>query len=212
LGSGPGMGMGLPPGAEDDPILKLLAQMMGGGGPGPGAAGGGNLFAANNPFAAMGPGGIQQQQQQAPVPDWYSSIWRLLHTAVALGLGLYIALWTSFSGTRLERDRSAVGSSSSKEGEDGLAAVDIFDSRRFFWAFATAETLLLTTRYFLDRARAVPPGGGNSIIWTLASFLPQPLRGYLEIAMRYVQIFSTVKADILVCIFVLGACSWLRAE
>jgi hypothetical protein len=181
-------------------MMQLLTQMMGGAG------------GANGAFP-----GMPQQPAQVVVPDRYSALWRLLHTTVALGLGLYIALWTSFSGTRLERERSALppsGGARVSNGEGGSgdwaewdSPEEVFDSRRFFYAFATAEAVLLTTRYFLDRARP-PPGG---IMWSLAGFLPQPIKSYLEIGLRYSQIFTTVKSDILVCIFVLGVCSWLRS-
>jgi hypothetical protein len=191
----------MPPGAGDggdDPMMKLLSQMMAGGGGGPGGG---------NPFA--------QQQPTAIVTDRYSAVWRLLHTAVALGLGLYIALWTSFAGTKLQRVESSVtgGIGRTTRGQmDTTTANNVegakFDSSRFFWAFATAEAVLLTTRYFFDRARATPPGG--SMVWMVAGFLPQPFKGYLEMALRYGQIFSTVRSDVLVCVFVLGVCSWLR--
>ncbi|KAK1772958.1 putative sad1 interacting factor 1 protein [Phialemonium atrogriseum] len=205
VGAGPGMGMGMgmgpgAAGAGEDPMMKLLQQMMAGGPGGPG----GFPPPGASPF-----GGPQQQQQQAVVPDRYSALWRLLHTAVALGLGLYIALWTPFSGTKLERDHSGLPAAASagerKDGGGGGSWADggAPDPRFFFWAFATAETVLLTTRFFLDRSRA-PPGGA---LWSLAGFLPVPLKGYLETGLRYGQMFSTVKSDILVCIFVLGVCA-----
>jgi hypothetical protein len=194
-GAGFGGGGGGGGGAGEDPIMKVLQQMMsnGGGPPLPGGA---------NPF------GPQQQQQQIVIPDRYSALWRLLHTAVALGLGLYIALWTSFSGTKLERDASGLPSGGRRGDKlGGEEVVEGLDPRLFFWVFATAETVLLTTRFFLDRTRAPPSG----ILWTISSFLPEPFKGYLGIGLRYGQIFSTVRSDILVCIFVLGVCSWLRA-
>lgn len=179
-------------GADDDPMMKIMQQMM--------TAGGGPPLPGASPFGPQ-----QQGQAVAAVPDRYSALWRLLHTAVALGLGLYIALWTSFSGTKLERDQSGLAAVRGGDKPGGGAAEP--DPRLFFWLFATAETVLLTTRFFLDRSRGPPAG----VLWSVASFLPEPFKGYLGIALRYGQIFSTVKSDILVCIFVLGACSWLRA-
>jgi GET complex subunit GET2 len=205
-------------GAEDDPMMRMMMEMLGGGAGGngtPGSGPGGFPFPGGaNPFAQGL--GQQQAQQQSVVPDRYASLWRLLHTAVALGLGLYIAVWTSFSGTRTEREEAAAGIGTLKGGNgvgggDGTTVVqggaDAEFARNFFYAFATLEALLLTSRFFLDRGRAPPSG----VLWSVSSFLPQPIRGYLETGLRYGQIFSTVKADILVCIFVLGVCSWLRS-
>ncbi|KAK0651298.1 hypothetical protein B0T16DRAFT_403566 [Cercophora newfieldiana] len=199
---GPGAGA-LDPGLDDDPMMRMMMQMLGGANPGgdgpspfgfpPGAGAGG----AGNPFLNM-PGA----PQAAAIPDRYASLWRLLHTAVALGLGLYIALWTSFTGTQTERERSKIA---------GGAGTEMGDSaRKFFYGFATAEAVLLTTRYFMDRGRSVV-GGGGSILGMVAGFLPQPFKGYVEMGLRYGQIFGTVKADVLVCIFVLGVCSWVRS-
>jgi hypothetical protein len=207
---GPGPGMGDFPGG-DDPMMKMLQQMMmGGGGPGgpggmpnPFAAAGGGGGDGTNPFAGMMPPGFPGAQQQAVIPDRYSAIWRLLHTAVALGLGLYIAIMTGFAGTKLERD--GLGVKRALAVEDGSQT---FDYTRFFWLFATAEAVLLSTRYFFDRAMGAPLGGG--MISMVMGFLPQPYKGYVEIAMRYGRIFSTVRSDVMMCVFVLGITSWLR--
>ncbi|KFH48685.1 hypothetical protein ACRE_004530 [Hapsidospora chrysogenum ATCC 11550] len=174
------------PGAGDDPIMKMMSQMMGAGGPG------------GSSFPGMGsmPGMPGMQQQQKPL-DPYTALWRLLHAIVALGLGLYIVVLTPFTGTKLERERAAVS-----EIEDNEER-----KRLFFWVFATAEACLLTTRFFLDKGRAPPTG----IVWTVTGYLPEPLKGYVQVVVRYGQIFSTVRADILGCMFVLGVCSWWRA-
>lgn len=180
------------PGAEDDPIMKMMSQMMGGGAGGPGGS----------PFPGMGgmpgmPGMPGMMQQQTKALDPYTALWRLLHAIVALGLGLYIVMLTPFTGTKVERDRAAI--SEIHENEER--------KRLFFWVFATAEACLLTTRFFLDKGREPPTG----IVWQVTGFLPEPLKGYVQNVMRYGQIFSTVRADILACMFVLGVCSWWRA-
>lgn len=196
----------------DDPMMKMLQQMMGAGGAGgmPNPFGGADGGGQNNPFAAMmgGGGGGQQQQQQAQQTDAYAAIWRLLHFVLALGLGLYIALLTSFSGTKIARERGAVASATG--GGSVVVEDDAADLRRyFFWTFATAETVLLTSRFFLDRNRASSPPG---ILWTVMGFLPDSQwKGYLAMVLRYSQIFSTVRSDMLVCIFVLGVCAWARS-
>lgn len=234
-----GGGGGNPRGADEpdpaeDPMLKLLQQMMGGAG---GAGGMPPFGGQNNPFAAGGAGGAggpfgamgmgmgqpQQQQQQKQATDSYAAVWRLLHFVVALGLGLYIALLTSFSGTKIARERDAVaagfgdrtaqgGGGGGGGGSDvgaGAGVADDDDLRRyFFWAFATAETVLLTTRFFLDRSRGPQPG----MLGTIMGFLPEGAwKGYLGVGLRYAQIFSTVRSDMLVCVFVLGICAWVRS-
>ncbi|KAM7208591.1 hypothetical protein V8F20_001014 [Naviculisporaceae sp. PSN 640] len=215
---------GGPPG--DDMLLQMMMQSLGGGagGPGggfpfppggPGGAGG----AQNNPFAnmmfpGMGQGMPGAPPQEVAVPDRYASLWRLLHTAVALGLGLYIALWTSFSGTKVDRDLSRANNANAAGSPAGAEKVLLENNdinaemaRKFFWAFATAEAVLLTTRFFMDRGRAPPQG----LLGTVVGFLPGKIGNYVKIGLQYGQIFSTVKADILVCVFVLGVCTWLRS-
>lgn len=212
---------GGPPG--DDMLLQMMMQSLGGGaggqfpfppagGPGGGGGAQNNLF-ANMMFPGMGqqPGG-GGMPQEAAVPDRYASLWRLLHTAVALGLGLYIALWTSFSGTKVDRDLSGANAAAGSPAGAEKVLLENNDSnaemaRKFFWAFATAEAVLLTMRFFMDRGRAPPQG----LLGTLVGFLPGKIGNYVKIGLQYGQIFSTVKADILVCVFVLGACSWLRS-
>ncbi|KAK3314940.1 hypothetical protein B0H66DRAFT_564009 [Apodospora peruviana] len=211
-GAGPGGNM-----MEGDFMRMMMQNLMGGGGGGmpgmPGAEGG-----TSSPFPFLFPGGAAggaggmppfpgmppppEMAGSAVIPDRYASLWRLLHTAVALALGLYIALWTQFSGTKLDRDKSAAIVNVS----EGLTSSDT--ARRFFWAFATAEALLLTTRFFMDRGRQAPQQG---LLGMVVGFLPGKIGSYVRIGLQYGQIFSTVRADILVCVFVLGVCSHLRS-
>jgi hypothetical protein len=164
----------------DDPFAALLSQ-FGAGVAGPGFGGLPNMQA-------------QQQPEQAE-PNPYAYIWRVVHAVFALGLGLYIALGTTFRGTKPERDLAATLYTP----ED--------DRRNFIWVFATAEALLLTARFFMDRGRSGPTG----VVGMVVGFLPEPFKGYLSVVLRYGQIFSTVRSDILVCVFVLGVCSWIRS-
>ncbi|KAG5987787.1 hypothetical protein E4U43_004936 [Claviceps pusilla] len=179
-------------GMEDDPMMKMMAQMMGGAA-GPGAS----------PFPGMPPMTGMPGQQPPPQTSSYHMMWRLIHALLALGLGLYVALFTTFSGTKLERETAAMAH------QQNLAADDENErqKRLFFWIFATSEAVLLTTRIFLDRGRAPPPG----FMWTVVGFIPEPFKGYLTVGLKYGQIFTTVRTDILTCMFVLGVCSWIRA-
>ncbi|CAN8104303.1 unnamed protein product [Discula destructiva] len=198
-----GMGMGGPGGEggpdPDDPMMKMLSQMMGGGAGGPPGPGGMPSFGGvQNPFAAMSG---QPQAAAAAIPDSYAAIWRVLHFIVAMGLGLYIALLTQFTGTKVERERGAFAYTTASE--EGVA-----DLRKyFFYAFATAESVLLTSRFFLDKGRAPPSG----IVHMVLGFLPGKWKTLASNGLRYAQIFSTIRNDILVCVFVLGICSLFRA-
>lgn len=185
------------PGAEgqngaEDPMLKILQQMMGGMPP-PGADG--------KPGFPGAPGLFNQGQQDV-VQDSYAYVWRIIHAVFALGLGLYIALTTSFTGTKLERERSAFAHQFQSETETGLSP----ESVHFFWIFATAEILLQTSRFFLEKGRPQQSGAMGMIM----GFLPEPWKGYLTLVSRYSRIWTTVSADAMACLFVLGVCAWLR--
>lgn len=188
--SGPGLGAASDLG--DDPLGKMLAQMMAGSGAGspPGSA-----------PAFPGMPGVAPTPPPA-TPDASATLLRCLHALLALGLGLYIALLTPFAGTKVDRERASLAAQTHRLVEGG-------DDRKrlFFWIFATGEALLLATGFFLDRARPPPAG----LLWTLVGHLPEPARGYTTVALRYGQIFKTLRTDILTCIFVLGACTWWRS-
>ncbi|KAF3766352.1 hypothetical protein M406DRAFT_346306 [Cryphonectria parasitica EP155] len=214
------------PSDPEDAIAKMFSQMFGGGGglgstpgagPSPFGAPGGaqdpnDLFAK---LAAMNGGGTQQQPSQQGGPagttksDAYTATWRLLHFVLATGLGLYIALASGFTGTKIERERGAFVATTAGYGGDGdAAAAAAADMRRyFFWTFATAEAVLLTSRFFLDRGRPAP-----GVLNMVMGFLPEgKWKAWLGTGLRYSQIFTTVRSDILVCVFVMGICAWLRS-
>ncbi|KAI5918768.1 hypothetical protein F4810DRAFT_554953 [Camillea tinctor] len=194
-------------GMQDDPMMQMLSQMMGGGGmPGPGGA---NPFAGTGMEGLFGAGGNpfqqqqQQQQQQVQQPSKSANLWRILHAIFALGLGLYVALATTFSGTQAEREHDLGIQASGLLGDSH----SIEQTRAyFFYIFTSVEAVLLTTRYFMDAAREPPSGW----LWTVSGLLPDPAKGYLRHALRYGQIFSTVRNDALFCVFVMGVCCLLR--
>ncbi|KAM3545972.1 hypothetical protein ARSEF1564_001065 [Beauveria bassiana] len=192
LGGG-GSAPGTPGAGEEDPLMKMMAQMMGGAG-----AGGPNA----SPFAGMM--GAQQQQRPSSGPDVYGTIWRIVHALLALGLGLYVVLRTPFDGTRVQRELAFKLADADGSSPEGLDAA----KQNFFWAFATAEAVLLTTKFALDKGRPPPPG----MLWSVANQLPTPWRGYVVGVMRYGQIFTTVRTDVLLCAFVLGVCAWWKGQ
>lgn len=230
----PGLGNNDGDGDDGDPMTAMLSQMMqsmGGGAGGPGGPGGpGGGFPGMPGMGGGFPGfpefpgfpgfpgmGAPGHQQQAPAkPSTSAALWRLVHFAVAVALGLYVALATPFTGTRVERDNASTEHTIGSEGVVYSSAANNFDlhKRYFFYAFATAETILLTSRIFLERGgngSGVGSGGAGGIIGMAIGFLPPTIKRNVEIAMRYWQIFSTVRSDLLVCVFVLGVCSWLRS-
>ncbi|KAI1471918.1 uncharacterized protein F4812DRAFT_416017 [Daldinia caldariorum] len=209
-------------GMEDDPMMKMLSQLMSGGMPGGAGAGAGDNPFAGTPMEGLlgglggmntngngtaGPSPMQQAQQVAA--DKSANLWRILHAIFALGLGLYVALSTTFSGTLTEREHSAIASRRGKTSES--TEQDSVERARayFFVVFASVEALLLTTRYFLDKGKG--HGAAKGWMWTASGFLPGRARTYVQHALRYGQMLSTVRGDALVCVFVLGVCAWLRS-
>lgn len=186
LGGMDGMGDGP---AADDPIMKMMQQMMGGmNGEGP-------------PGMPSFPGMPGQPAVATASSSAY--LWRIIHAVFALGLGLYIAFTTTFTGTKIDRERSALGYS---PGADGVInpAAPVY----FFWIFATVEVLLQSSRFFMEKGR-VQQGG---ILGTITGFLPEPYKGYLTWFSRYARIWTTVSGDAMACVFVLGVCAWWRGN
>ncbi|KAK6597671.1 hypothetical protein H4I96_08623 [Botrytis cinerea] len=167
-------GMGGAPGedAANDPMMQMLQQMMGGmgGPPGEGQAG-----IPSFPGMPGMPGMGMEGQAQAAAVDPYAYIWRIVHAVFALSLGLYIALTTSFTGTKYAREASALM-------DDGLSA----DSVHFFWIFATTEVVLLSSRFYLEKGNSMPAG----MMGTVMGFLPEPWKSYLGMVMRYGRIWG----------------------
>jgi hypothetical protein len=181
----PGMeGMGGPPGAED-PMMKMLQQMMGGAMP-EGGPGGMPAFP-----------GMPGQPTATADPSAY--LWRIVHAFFALSLGLYIAFTTPFSGTRLERETAALGYTPNSN-------VLTPSSVHFFYLFATAEVILQSSRFYLEKGKGEQSGWVGMVM----GLLPEPYKGYLAWVMRYSRIWTTVSGDAMVLIFVLGVCAWLR--
>lgn len=196
-----GVGAGMPQmppgmeGMEEDPMMQMLQKMMAGGGGPPGA----NPFAGTGMEGMFGGGMPGMGEAAQTVTDKSANVWRIVHAVFALGLGLYVALATSFTGAKHEREAySAAG-----ELQQELAK----SASTFFYLFTSVEALLLTSRYFFEKHRAPPQG----ILWTISGFLPGSVRGSIRHGLRYWQMASTVRNDALVCVFVLGVCCWLRS-
>lgn len=186
-------------------MKRILQQLMGGGMPlGGGGGGGGEMGDLPPGLAAMlggGEGGIdgrRGEQVQGRKGDGYAYVWKIVHALVALALGVYLTCVTAFSGARFSRGADGVQGVGGNG--DGGAGVRFF----FFWAFATAELGLQSTRFFLERGK-VEPGGWMG---TIMAVLPQPWKGWLSLVARYSGIFNTVVEDAMVVVFVLGCVAW----
>ncbi|KAK4981699.1 hypothetical protein LTR66_009778 [Elasticomyces elasticus] len=178
-------------GAQTDPMMQMMQQMLGGGGGVGGAPGDPNN---PNPMGDLPPFlqammGNQQQAQQPASGTAY--IWRIVHALFSLLLALYIALTSPFNGSKFSRLASST---------------DIASSQKLFYMFATAELVLQSSRYFLEKGQL--QGGG--ILATVGSVLPEPWAGYLRLVGRYSTIYTTVVADAMVIVFVLGTLAWWK--
>ncbi|QDS73556.1 hypothetical protein FKW77_001002 [Venturia effusa] len=174
---------------SEDPMMKLMQQMMGGAG----GDGAGQLPPGLAEMFA-GTGGMPGQPQQA-APSSSAYLWRIVHAIFSLTLAMYVVLTTPFTGTKTARNASVY----SLEDEPSF-------SQRLFYLFATAEVVLQTSRYFLEKGQLAPSG----IMGTLAQFLPMPYAGWIKVVGRYGVIYTTVVADAMVVVFVLGVMAWWK--
>ena len=176
------------PAGEDDPMMRMIQQMMGGMGGDPaqgGPPGEGGLPPA---LAAMMGGGASTDTLPA---NTYGYVWRIVHAIFAFTLGIYILQTFHFDGSRISR---AVDTSSTN------ARTEIF------WIFTTAELLLQSSRFFMERGKVVQGG----MLGIISNFLPPPWNEYVRLVARYSGIYTTIVDDAMVVIFVLGAVAWWK--
>ena len=139
----------------------------------------------------------QQQPAQQAQPSNEGYVWRIVHALFALLLALYIALSSTFNGSKLSRSTSLPDN----EANSGVTP-------QLFWIFATAELVLQSTRYFVEKGR-LPETGWLGMV---GSVLPEPFRGYVAVIARYGIMWTTVVSDAMVVVFVLGALAWWKGE
>ena len=180
---------------EDDPTMKMLQQLMGGipGADGQGGEEGRGLppgLAAMLGDGGMGTAGMGGGTKQE---DTYGYLWRIVHAVFALVLGVYvIATSHAFNG---DVSRGGIVGA----GHEGGANA--------FWLFATAELVLQSSRFFLEKRTGNQLGGWIGIV---GNMLPEPWRGYVRLAARYSGIWSTVVEDAMVIVFILGCTAWWK--
>ena len=176
--------------------MKMLQQLMGGmpGADGQGGEGEGGLppgLAAMMGAGGMGMpgmGGAQTKQE-----DTYAYLWKILHAVFALMLGIYITATSHAFNGDISRG--------------GIAGAGHEGGVNVFWLFATAELVLQSSRFFLEKGTGSQLGGWIGIV---GNMLPEPWRGYVRLAARYSGIWSTVVEDGMVVVFVLGCVAWWK--
>lgn len=173
--------------------MQMLQQMMGGV---PGADGQGEERQGGLPpslAAMLGAGGMVGMGGPPAKEDKYGYLWKIAHAIFALILGIYVTTTShAFTG-----DISRGGISGA--GHEG--------GRNVFWAFATAELVLQSSRFFLEK------GGGSQLgrwMGIVGNMLPEPYKGWLMLAARYSGIWSTVVEDGMVVVFVIGVVAWWK--
>lgn len=175
------------PTGPDDPMMRMLQQMLG------------DTSRPPNPNDAPLPPGLAdlfsaaQRDEQTTLPaSNTAALWRIVHALFSFALAAYVVSTSSFTGSKLSRTTSELA------GEQ-----DRFASRLFLY-FATGEAVLQSGRYFVEKGRL--PGSG--VMAALSRMLPEPWSGYVRIVGRYSVIYTTLVADAMVVIFVLGVVAW----
>jgi hypothetical protein len=187
-------------GGEEDPMAKMMQQLMGGmqGDPNdPNAMGGDLPQMAQMLSTMMGGGGMGGAGQQQPKTG-SAYLWRIVHAISALAIAVYIAFTTTFSGSKLAR---TTGDMFVQDSNFGLGA-------KPFYIFGTAELVLQTSRYFVEKGQL--QGGG--ILATIANsgFVPEPYAQVIRTVGRYSTIYTTIVSDAMVVVFVLGTVAWWK--
>lgn len=178
-------------GAEEDPMMRLLSQMMGGMPGAEGQEGGSGL--PPEIAAMLGAGGLPGMGASAQQEDKYGFWWKIIHAIFALVLGVYVTATSSAFSGQITR------------GAGTANAVDRHGIN-LFWAFTTAELVLQSSRYFLEKGRIGSQIGGWMAI--AGGVLPEPWKGWIMLIARYSGIWSTIVEDAMVIVFVVGCVSW----
>jgi hypothetical protein len=186
-------------GGEEDPMAAMMQQLMGmqgGGDPNDPNAMGDLPQMAQMLSTMMGGGGMGGAGQQQPSTG-SAYLWRIVHAISALVIAVYIALTTTFSGSKLARTENLFV----QDANFGLGA-------KPFYVFATAELVLQTSRYFVEKGQL--QGGGWLATIANSGFVPEPYAQLIRTAGRYSTIYTTIVSDAMVVVFVLGAIAWWK--
>ncbi|TKA83410.1 hypothetical protein B0A55_00341 [Friedmanniomyces simplex] len=188
-------------GAEEDPMVRMMQQMS--------TMLGGNPQDPNDPnqppqipaalqalMGGMGGGGNNAEAQKAPETG-SAYLWRIVHAAFAATLAIYITLTSTFNGSKLARSQSVY----TQEAGYGFG-------QRLFIMFTSAELVLQSSRYFMEKGQLQ----GSGILAKIANsgFVPEPYAQYVRTVGRYVGIAQTIFSDAMVVIFVFGLLAWWK--
>lgn len=182
---------------SEDPMVRMMQQlsgMMGGQGGDPNDPNSAQELPAMLKALMNGGGQATADEQKAPEKD-STYIWRITHAIFAFTLAVYITMTSTFNGSKLARSQDVYAE------KTGYG----FGSR-LFYIFVTAELLLQSTRYFIEKGELQGPG----ILAKIANsgFVPPPYAQYIRTLGRYISIFQTILADAMVIIFTFGALAW----
>jgi hypothetical protein len=182
-------------GEEEDPMVKMMQQMMGlmGGDPKDPNAKPPEI----PPMMKAMLGGGQAAEEEAPPATGSVYMWKIVHAIFAFILATYMALTSTFNGSKMARSQSVYTD------EEGYGF-----GRRLFLIFCTAELLLQSSRYFVEKGQL--KGHGLFAKVANSGVLPEPWAGYVRVVGRYVAIAQTIFADAMVIIFVFGVLAWWR--
>lgn len=180
--------------AQDDPFSRMMQQMMGGNPSDPNAPGDmGDMPAM---LQAMMGGAKGQKEELAPASS-SAYVWRIVHAVFAFGLAFFICLTSTFNGTKLARTQNVY----TQEEGYGLGP-------KLFIIFATAQLLLQSTRYFVEKGQL--QGGGMFASIVNSGMIPQPYANYIRVAGRYITIARTIFVDVMTIVFVMGCMAWWK--
>ncbi|KAK4637841.1 uncharacterized protein CLAFUR5_00893 [Fulvia fulva] len=182
-------------GQEEDPMAKMMQQMMSIMGQGGGDPNDPNSKPPELPpmLANMLSGQKADDVKEPATSSAY--IWRIVHAIFSFVLASYICLTSTFNGSKLARSENVY----TQDAGYGLGP-------RLFVIFTSAELVLQSTRYFMEKGQMQSGGMLAGIV--NSGMIPQPYANYIRIAGRYITIAQTVFADVMVVVFVLGCMAW----
>ncbi|GAM84609.1 hypothetical protein ANO11243_026050 [Dothideomycetidae sp. 11243] len=163
-----------------DPMMQMMQQMMAGMPGGDPSNPNGGMPELPAFMQSMMSGQQKASQEAAQPVSDTAYVWRIVHAVFALSLALYVGLTSSFNGSKLARLES-------QRLPDAIGP-------NIFYIFATGQL----------------QGGGWLATIANSGMIPEPWVGYIRVAGRYMTIWTTVVADAMVVVFVLGAIAWWK--
>lgn len=207
-------------GFEDDPLFKLLSQLNSASSNNEQSTEDINAFASQ--FASMmgmpaaGTDNNDQASSSSPPPnaDVASKyrkadvFWRVIHTVIFTFLAISAGLGFS-QRNRFGTDETVLVDGiedKSLYSDDAILSgqSQTFILSRFLWYFSTAELILQSSRFFIEKG--APPA--DSIISTIANYIPHPFNEYFYIGARYLKMAQVILQDFCIVLFVFGICSY----